>query len=109
MNAKVARIRVELRFMGLYGCTVWPYLPNVPARLMDFKSQLIDLPARNHDQHVLVMIILPAPTRGLNPESRPFPGEVQRGDHTLIIKIGGNFDGFHHLIFVNIHFMKAAD
>ncbi len=81
--------------MGLYGCTVWPCLPNEPVRLMAFKSQLINLPACNHDQHVLAMIILPAPTCGLNPESRPFPGKVQGCNHALIIKIGGNIDGFH--------------
>lgn len=86
--------------MGLYGYAVWPYLPNVPARFMDIKSQLIDLPSCNHDQHVLAMIILPAPTGGLNSESRPFPGEVQWGDHTLTIKIGSNINGFHGQMWV---------
>jgi hypothetical protein len=98
MIAKDTKIRIGFRFICLYSHAVWSSLPNVPATLTVLKGQLIDLPTRNHDQHMLAIVILPTPAGRFNPISTPFPGKAQGGDCTLFIKVGGYFDGFHNSI-----------
>ncbi|PWB49445.1 MAG: hypothetical protein C3F13_18755 [Anaerolineales bacterium] len=67
----------------------------VPAPLHTFKDQLVNLPTGKHDQHVQAGIIRPALASGFNPEMATFPVEVQRGDRAMVVKMGGNFNGFH--------------
>jgi hypothetical protein len=90
--------------MRLYGDAFWACLTNVPTSLTTLEGQLIDLPTGHHYQHVLTIIIQPAPAGGFHPVSAPFPGKVQGGDCTLFVKMGGNFNGFHNSILYKIYF-----
>jgi hypothetical protein len=91
-----------VRLISLYGYMLWSYLPNIPAVFIHVERQFVDLPTGDHNQEMLTTFILPASAGRLDLKPGSFPGEVQRSDHSLLTKVGGDFNGFHHFVLGNI-------